>query len=373
MIAMGQLYRLVVLTLGVFIGQIWSPILAGAGDLTLPERPDAPVVLALDAVHGSAKPSEVLQVFTGAPAACCDGKIPMAGRYRVEGRLVTFDPAFDLIEGQLYTVRSQKTDNAAPRLTALEIRPTRATEAPRVVTIHPGGTILPANTLRFYIHFSTPMKPHVSTGFIKLLRADGTRDDAAFMSFKQELWSEDRKRLTLLMDPGRIKRGVAQNVRLGSALREGEQYSLVVEAGWPGATGAEDLAQFEKRFMVGPALRHLPSPDLWNVTPPRTGTRDPLILTFDRPFDHALLERTFAVQDNVGAPIPGTLSLHGDDTVWRFEPQLIWTDGDVQIRVDTTLEDVAGNNFRDLLDHSAGTVMADVDNIVISVRLRPKP
>ncbi len=372
MIAMGQLYRLFVLTLVVLTLQI-SSAPAGAGDLTLPERADAQVVLALDAGQETVDPPSLLQIFTGAPDVCCDGKKPMAGRYRVEDRVLIFDPAFDLIEGRAYTVRSQLAGNVEPRLTPLTIQSTRDIVPPRVTAIYPGGAVLPANTLRFYIHFSTPMKPHASADYIKLLDVNGTPDNAAFMSFKQELWSEDRKRLTLLMDPGRIKRGVAQNMRLGPALHEGKPYSLVVEAGWPGATGAEDLPRFEKRFTVGPALRRLPSPDLWTIASPMKGTRDPLVVTFDRPFDHALLQRALIVQDNAGNPIAGSVSSHAHETVWRFEPQLLWTDGDVQIRVDTTLEDVAGNSFRDLLDHSAGTVMADVDNIVISVRLRPEP
>ena len=73
-------------------------------------------------------------------------------------------------------------------------RPTKVTQ------IQPSSSQTPENTLRFYLYFAQPMKPNVAFNYIKLVNAAGEEDNAAFMKFKQELWSADRKRLTLLMD-----------------------------------------------------------------------------------------------------------------------------------------------------------------------------
>lgn len=367
MIPMRNLSRVIAVALAILMGHIWSSAVGAEDGLTIPDRPDAPVTLRLDAAAEKPEPADLLQIFTGAPEACCNGRTPVAGQYRIEDGSVIFQPAFDLIEEQAYTVRSAKG------LTAFTIMSSRDIIVPRVVAIYPSGDLLPANTLRFYIHFSTPMKPHMSASFITLLDADGIADDAAFMAFKQELWSEDRKRLTLLMDPGRIKRGVAQNLSFGPALREGRQYSLVINEGWPDARGAGQIGRHEKQFEVTPALRTLPSPDLWDIRPPKTSTRTPLIIAFDRPFDHALLRAALNVQDTAGRNIRGEVSLHDYETVWQFEPQAPWTQDTLQIVIDARLEDVAGNNFRDLLDHASGTSVRNIASKRISIDLSPPP
>ena len=110
--------------------------------------------------------------------------------------------------------------------------------------VYPSGDLLPENVLRFYVHFSEPMTPHLASDFVTLRDASGVADRAAFMKFKQELWNADRTRLTVLIDPGRIKRSVATNLDLGPALLEGERYSLTVDEGWPSADGSSVLPSF---------------------------------------------------------------------------------------------------------------------------------
>ncbi len=66
------------------------------------------------------------------------------------------------------------------------------------------------------------------------------------MRFKQELWNEDLARLTVLIDPGRIKRNVATNVELGFALLAGRNYTLSVGAGWSSANSESVLPAFDK-------------------------------------------------------------------------------------------------------------------------------
>ena len=341
------------LCLAVMAGQA----VAEQGNLLLPQRSGDPVVL-----EGLAPD---MQVFVGPRSACCDGKAPMAGRVvSGEGRTV-FTPAFGFVEGQALTLRT------GAGLTEFSISAT--VPDPQVVGLYPSGPEIPENTLRFYIHFATPMQPHQAARYIRLVDETGRTDDQAFMAFEQELWSADRKRLTLLMDPGRIKRGVAQNLTLGPAFEAGRRYSIVIDAGWRSAVGGHEQPRFEHSFAVAPPLRVLPDTGLWQVSAPRQGTVDPLTITFDRPFDHVSVQDSIAVADDLGQGISGRVTVAEHETLWRFQPDDPWSGEQITLVVDPRLEDVAGNNFRDLLDHVLGTAQAAADDIRVPVALLPPP
>ena len=358
-----------VITLGFFLGHFFSIAYAFEGKLVLPKQVSSSVFFKMDNNPVDINPSEVFQVFAGSRDVCCEGKKAMAGRYTIDEQSVAFIPAFDFIEGQSYTVQMSDrgaTNKGNPILSEFTIEQSIVSLSPEIISIFPSGATIPENTLRFYLHFSTPMRPQVSRDFIKLLDATGTPDNEAFMSFKQELWSEDRKRLTLLMDPGRIKRGVAQNLTLGPALEQGSRYTIVVESGWSTATGTTDMPRFEHTFTVSGALRTLPDPALWSITPPAQLTRDPLIIEFDRPFDHELIQHAISVFDRSGKPIPGMISVENQETLWRFDRKGVWGDSPITLVIDAQLEDVAGNNLTELLDHPVGSdVLSPKQRVVI--------
>ncbi len=338
---------------GVTIALYCSLVFANDSRVILPESANDNLELLLQHDIGDELPSNYLEVFVGEQTNCCSGKSAVAGRYFVENRKVTFEPAFEFILGQSYTVVSRSvvgSNHGTTQVQEFSIEPSEKTVRPSVVGIYPSGDTLPENTLRFYIHFSTPMQPHLTTKFIRLLDAEGKSDTAAFMNFKQELWSKDRKRLTLLMDPGRIKRGVAQNMRLGPALVEGNRFSIVVKEGWPSANGDSKASRFEKRFLVSERLSTLPQIDHWQISVPHVLTQDPIIIDFDRPFDRVLAQHAINIIDQNGKPIQGTVSLQKNEEKWIFMPQETWLDTTVQLVVDTRLEDVAGNNLKELLD-----------------------
>lgn len=331
--------------------------MAERGNLLLPQRSVDPVVL-----EGSARN---LQIFVGSRSACCTGKTPMAGRLTTERGKTTFTSAFGFVEGQVYTLR---VDDA---LTEFSIPAND--KAPQVMAIYPSGPDIPENTLRFYVHFATPMQPHAAGRYIRLVDDRGRTDDQAFMVFGQELWSADRKRLTLLMDPGRIKRGVSQNLNLGPALEMGRRYSIVIDAGWRSAIGGRQLPRFEQAFTITPPLRALPNTALWQITAPRQGTKDALTIGFDRPFDHVLAPDSITIANDQGQSIAGTVKVTRQETHWRFLPDKPWTGNRITLVVDPRLEDVAGNNFRDLLDHDLGTSRVSMQAIRVPVTLPRAP
>ncbi|MGX9355573.1 hypothetical protein ACS3SW_10525 [Roseobacteraceae bacterium S113] len=283
----------------------------------------------------------------------------MAGSYALSDETLTFSPAFGFNPGQDYVARVWTRQNEHA-LHAFRLPTEAAVVRAAVTEVYPSGETVPENTLRFYIHFSTPMSPHVAFDYIKLLDAFGTVDDAAFMRFTQELWNEDRTRLTVLIDPGRIKREVATNVELGPALLAGYEYTLSVEGGWPSADGASVLPPFSRTFTVSSALRERPDVGLWQTVLPCVGTTDTLRITFDRPFDRHLLSKDIQVVATDGQILGGTIRVGPGETSWSFTPDEAWTQNELAIVANTDLEDVAGNNFRDLLDHSQTSQDPDV-------------
>jgi len=327
--------------------------LANQPDLNVPQKSTDPISLTLtdnerDTVRSGG--AAVLQVFVGKAETCCDGRTPMAGKYTLKNITLSFTPAFGFEQGQDYLAKIENLE-IGPTLVAFRISPTHDAKAASVVQIFPSGDALPENVLRFYIHFSTPMAPGAAFDHIKLRDASGQADEAAFMRFKQELWNEDRTRLTVLFDPGRIKREVATNRALGPALLEGGDYTLEIEDGWASADGATVLPKFTKQISVVAPLRELPDLAQWTINAPCGGSREPLRVQFDRPFDRHLLTKDLHVADNTGRRIAGDIQVGKDERSWSFIPRQAWNGGAVELIVSADLEGVAGNNFRDLLDH----------------------
>ena len=332
--------------------------MAQAQEVSLPQTIWDPVVLHLP--QGSSG-DDMLNVFVKG------AETPIAGRYSLANDALSFFPAFGFEPGQEYVARIGVGDQVK---VIFRIPDDRVVVPAEVTDLYPSGGILPENTLRFYIHFSVPMQPQVAFNYIKLRDASGAVDEAAFMQFKQELWNEDRTRLTVLIDPGRIKREVATNAELGPALLAGQQYTLAVEGGWPSADGLTILPTFTKTFQVSEALRSLPTTSHWSVNSPCAGTRAPLTVAFDRPFDRHLLMRSLRVEAGEGRVIEGKIVVDLAEHGLLFNPAQPWPTEDLRLIADTTLEDVAGNNFHDLLDHLAGTEQIDTSSSELRIRTR---
>ena len=329
-------------------------------NLLLPRATEEPVVwrpVGGEADHLPSEGGRRLELFVGGADAFDEQRLPVAGRYEHEGELLRFRPAFGLVAAQDYVVRTRRPGETF-RLTGFRI-PREAAAAPALVTeVYPSGDVLPENVLRFYVHFSVPMAPHLASDFIRLRDTSGRADPAAFMRFKHELWNSDRTRLTVLIDPGRIKRSVATNLDLGPVLLEGRRYALTIDEGWPSADGSSTLPAFSKSFRVGRALRERPDIEGWAWESPRPGTRERYVITFDRPFDRHLLPDAIHVVARDGLRVDGTPHIDRDETSWSFTPDEPWPAGEVRITVEDSFEDVAGNNFREVLDRRIGTAEA---------------
>ena len=234
----------------------------------------------------------------------------------------------------------------APLQVKFRLPPPPTVEKSRVTAVFPSGSSVPANLLRLYVHFSAPMRRANVDRFIRLLDADGHPIDGPFVVVRQGLWDPQQRRLTLIVHPGRIKRGVGPNMAQGPVLEAGRRYRLVIDAGMPDASGRPLAAAFHRDFTVVPADRQTIDPRGWRVVPP-TAPFDDVQLLLTQSLDHALLERLPYIIDANGQRLPGTVTIDRRERRWRFRPSTPWHPGAYRLRVPRILEDLAGNT----LDH----------------------
>jgi hypothetical protein len=206
--------------------------------------------------------------------------------------------------------------------------------------VYPSVDVLPENQLKFYLQFSAPMSRGEVWQRIHLLDQNGKAVELPFLEIAQELWDRDYRRLTVLFDPGRIKRGLLPLEEVGPAIEDGKRYTLVIDKEWLDARGVPMQEGFRKPFRVGPSDRTAPDPATWRLNAPGVGTSDPLIVRFPESMDWALSLRLIDVPGVVG-----TASVGSNETEWRFTPKGAWKAGEYKVVIDTTLEDLAGNRI----------------------------
>ena len=121
------------------------------------------------------------------------------------------------------------------------------------IRISPQAKVLPANTLRFYIHFPRSGEAHFDRDQLWLLNEEEQVVRDSFLVLSQELWSLDGRRLTVLMEPGRIKRGLGSD----PASRSGACCRASVQSGRHGARAGSAPYLPRKRSSFGGAQRDL--------------------------------------------------------------------------------------------------------------------
>jgi hypothetical protein len=301
-------------------------------------------------------PTQVWQklfaVYAGSASTPRSNLPPMLGTYRVAADKLRFESAFPLGQGVTYCAVFRPSDlpglvgtGAAEIVSIYRLAVVRHESASVVTAVYPTANVLPANLLKFYIHFSRAMSRGNIYDHIKLIDDAGKPVELPFLEIDQELWNPEMTRLTLFIDPGRIKRGVQPLEEIGPVLSENRSYTLLIQRDCEDAEGIPLKRDYRKHFTVGPAIREPLDIAKWHISRPRGRSRDTLRLRFARPLDHALALRCIRVLDAEGHPVQGEVGLADAEREWRFRPQRAWPKGHYQIAVETTIEDLAGNNI----------------------------
>lgn len=247
-----------------------------------------------------------------------------------------FVPAAPLAGSQRYRAEWLAEDGSSQKL-EFEFRLTP--QKPPTVRFAPQAK-LPANALKFYLHFSEPMEQGVFLERLRLLDADGKDVIGPFR--ETELWSPDGKRLTVWFHPGRQKTGVNLNEDEGPVLRANSKHTLVVAGSWRSTSGVALGEDVRFDFQVGQADHDSPSVTRWKIQTPKSGTREPLQVEFDEALDPAMLSNALQVWRDGSAL---TLTISNSGKHWSVVPQQPWIAGTYELRADPLLEDLAGNNL----------------------------
>ena len=282
---------------------------------------------------------------SGAP----QGVLAIAGRFEVGAGSVYFVPRFPFVAGMSYSLLSNREAAAggADGFVVWRIRRPAEESVPTasVLAIYPDVAQVPVNLLKFYVQFSEPMSSGYAPGALRVCREDtGELIDGVFVPLDPELWDSARQRLTLLLDPARIKHGLVPNLEVGYPLTEGVAFRLFIDPEFRDAKGRPLRAGANRRYAVGPEVRLRIDPRKWQVNSPVAGSREPLAVKFERPLDYALSQRCLWVSDPHERQVAGSGETGAGELSWRFEPELPWLEGQHQLVVDRQLEDLAGNS-----------------------------
>jgi hypothetical protein len=296
----------------------------------------------------------------GGAIADVSGLPPVLGEYSIEGDRLRFVPRFPFAAGVQYRAmlnlsdvasRAGSTANAG---TISELRfgspPSVRRRSTRVAGVYPNAAVVPANVLRWYVEFTAPVEGGGVLDHVRLLDEAGRVISGALLTPAEELWDPEHRRLTLLVDPGRLKRGLRSNAEMGPPLVSGHRYRVVIDSLWRDADGAPLAAGFAQTFVAGPVDRSSPRPAGWTVTPPPPGTNAALRVSFGESLDHASAHHALSVIDPKGSRVDGSFTLVAHDSVWTFSPAVPWQRGEYILRVAPTLEDVAGNSVARAFD-----------------------
>lgn len=196
-----------------------------------------------------------------------------------------------------------------------------------------------------YLKFSRPMREGQSLNCIVVLRNGKDTIPDVFLDLQPELWNYDRSVLTLWLDPGRIKRDLQPNQKLGMPLEEASSYRLVISTRWMDTRGASLPQDYHKDFFV--IQRDSLSPNLaqWKILAPKAGTRKPVIVYFHESLDYIVLEEAIRITDTEGNLVSGSVILSDEESVYQFIPSGVWSKGTYLLQSEARLEDLAGNNL----------------------------
>jgi hypothetical protein len=270
------------------------------------------------------------------------------GSFTRDADRLIFKPRYRLVHGLRY--RATLTLSGGSRIMREHTVPPLPLKPSTVITrVYPSGEILPANNLKFYLHFSSPMREtRAIFDQVQIIDPDGKTVHNPWR--RQELWSNNATRLTLWIHPGRIKTGINLREEEGPVLHPGRHYTLLIPSGVKDARGIPLLKAHRKIFLAGPMDHNQPRPDKWMIHSPRSGSRDPLRVRLDEPIDHALLLRMLTIRGPVDGVIEGTVQVLNQETLWIFQPREPWQAKGHWIDVDAEIEDHAGNTPTRMFD-----------------------
>ncbi|WP_462253234.1 hypothetical protein [Ferruginibacter sp.] len=241
---------------------------------------------------------------------------------------------------------------------------------PKILEVYPTTDSIPVNILRFYIQFSAPMQEMNILNHIKLSNEEGKNITGIFFENQYELWNEERTKVTLIVDPGRVKSGLLANNKMGRAFDAGKKYSLTIDSLLPDFNDLKLSNKFTKKFVAVQEDSFPPDTRIWKLCLPKSNTRAAILIDFNDKIDHISAYTLIKVfQDK--KEIQGKILLTNKEQKWTFKPDKNWKKGRYKIFINPYLEDIAANSVNQVFDHKPSDFNPkNKDNLILNFTLQ---
>jgi len=285
-------------------------------------------------------------------------KNQVLGEFSMEDGLYRFIPVVPFTAGQSYDIVHENSV-----ILNFQIQSTNDKMiAPEVMAIYPSADTIPENWLKMYLFFSKPMQEvGKSLDYIRVTKNNDTEPIEVFLELESELWNAEHTRLTLWLDPGRIKTDLIPNKEKGLPIVNGNSYTIKIDRNWRSADGITLNDDVYKTYYASDRDMKKPNLGSWEIHTPVAGLKDELIIDFKEPLDAVLSKESIRVFDDKENRVAGDHELAKFESHLIFAPEFSWSKGIYKILVDTDLEDLAGNNLNHLFDVNTKSIKNNDD------------
>ncbi|MEO7530488.1 MAG: Ig-like domain-containing protein [Sediminibacterium sp.] len=268
-----------------------------------------------------------------------NNKTAILGDYKI-GTTIVFEPLIPFSAGTDYVV--WVLDKKMGQFT---IPAADGSNAPQIISSYPQQDTVPENLLKIYIQFSKPMREGQSAKYLTLLKNGKDTLHDVFLDLQPELWNEDRTVFTTWLDPGRIKRDLQPNLKLGAPLQSFGKYELIILKEWKDAQGIALQKNYSWSFTTRERDSLSPDPGKWKMHTPTNLSKESLVIELDEPMDHFLLMESLHITGKNGEAIKGIFEVSDKDKKVSFSPAEPWSAGNYTLFINAKLEDLSGNNI----------------------------
>ena len=220
----------------------------------------------------------------------------------------------------------------------------------KVLAIYPTSDSIPVNILRFYVQFSAPIQEMDILKHIQLRNEEGKNITGVFFENQFELWSEDRTKVTIIVDPGRAKLGLLANNEMGRAFDEGKRYTLAIDSLLLDFNDQNLSNSFTKTFIAVKEDMVAPDTKNWELLLPTINTNNPIIINFNDRIDHVSANTLIKIVKG-NEEVEGKIMLQNNEQKWLFTPKKKWGSGAYQVIANARLEDISANTIHQVFEH----------------------
>ncbi|MFS4469079.1 Ig-like domain-containing protein [Maribacter sp. 2210JD10-5] len=273
---------------------------------------------------------------------------PILGAMTTDGNSHSFIPVIPFTPCEKYQIK-----NGEQIIGEFMVAPTRLEEKPKLEAIYPSNDTIPENLLKMYFIFSEPMQEVGNIlDFITVFDNTDKSYKKVFLELPSHLWNREHNRLTLWLDPGRIKTDLIPNKREGLPVNKDHSYTLKIDKNLKSAKGIPLRQSYSKVFYVNSKDTEKPNLSKWQIGNPKKDSKDTLIIKFNEPMDAILAKETILIKNSYGRVIDGKYALSENEQQLNFYPKKPWPAGTHEIEVLSIFEDLAGNNLNHLFDNN---------------------